>query len=146
MTKEEEEVVQLFKELLTWLSVFQETKSVPLEMKMVEDNSLGWWSESPAGPFYVVSSEIGQLLLNKTTIWAFHISTPPNQPTLPPPGKRKWTNNPKHKRKIGKNIKKTHLKTNPHKKPQNPYQPKPKKPNQTAAVWQILYLQVHWVG
>lgn len=37
--------------------------------------------------------------------------------------------------------------TNPNKtKPQNSNQPKPKEPNQTPAVLQILCPQVHWIG
>lgn len=46
MTKEKEEVVQLVNELVTWLSLFKETKCIHLEMKMVENNSAVWWPET----------------------------------------------------------------------------------------------------
>lgn len=146
MTKEKEEVVQLFNELLTCLSQFQETKFIHLEMKMVENNSSAWWPESLPGPFCIVSSEMGQLLLKKTTVWTFYflISTPPtNQPShLPAKENRQTIQNITEKQAKIKTPK-----TNPNEtKTPNPNQWKSKKPNLTAAVLHILYPQVDWIG
>lgn len=53
-------------------------------MKMVENNSSAWWAESLAGPFCIVSSQMGQLLLKKKlfVLFLFLYSLPAtNQPS-----------------------------------------------------------------
>lgn len=150
IAKEEEDIAQLFNELLTWFFLFQETKSVYLELKMAENNSSAWWSESLAGPFCVVSSEMGQLLLKKTHVWTFLflISPPTNPPTPPPASKRKQTNNPKHKRKTGQDkAKKTPNKSQTNKNPKPQLTDTQKtKPNCSSFTKFISTSLLNWSG